>query len=250
MLCNLLQEQWQTGLRAKFLLLPGGFVSVPWPRKWSGRFGWASRPCDVDVLIECAQQVLGRVVTDRFVKQATGRIDVVAIGIDLTPDAVTNAYAELIALYDIKTRTVAFTGKSLPRSNQRTLVRFVDLGSHFISIGGERVLVLGCHDLNFFSPRGRGVQKSHGRLQKLRREMDERVSRFQPTVVLQLPHGTDTPATWRPAWNALVRLSPSIRAWASSISYFNIGNARPRAPLDDVLAATHGGEECMDLVYG
>jgi len=248
MLFKLIQEQWPKGVRAKFLLLPGGFVSVPWPRKWSGRFGWASRPCDVDLLIEHAQHALGHVMSGRFVEQACGTIDVVAIGIDLVPDATTNAYAELIALYDVKARTVAFTGKSLPRSNQRTLVRVVELGSHFISIGGERVLALGCHDLNFFSPRGRGVQNPNGRLPEIRREMDERVSRFQPTVVLQLPHGTDTPNTWRSAWSALTKNCPSIRAWASGISYFRTGDASPRATLAEVLAATHGGEPSFDLV--
>lgn len=250
MLFKLLQEQWPKGFRSKFLLLPGGFVSELLPERWSGRFGWASRQCDVDSLIEHARQAVGRVMTNRVVKQATRSVDVVAIGVDVTTDATTNAYAELIALYDINTRAVVFTGKSLPRSNQRTLVRVVDLGTHFISICGERVLVLGCHDLNFFSPRGRGVQKSHGRLQEIRREMDERVRCFQPTVVLQLPHGTDTPNTWRAAWSSLTRQVPSIRAWASGISYFRIGNSSLRATLAQVLAATHGGEYCFDLIGG
>lgn len=187
-------------------------------------------------------------MTDRVVKQAAQSVDVVAIGVDLATDATTNAYAELIALYDVNTRAIAFTGKSLPRSNQRTVVRVVDLGTHFISICGERVLVLGCHDLNFFSPRGRGTQKSHGRLQEIRQEMDERVSCFHPTVVLQLPHGTDTPNTWRAAWKALTSKVSSIRAWASGISCFRTDNANPRATLAQVLAGTHGGEYCFDLI--
>lgn len=248
MLFKCLREQWPRGLRSKFLLLPGGFVLAEWPERWSGRFGWASRPCDIHPLVEHGQYAVDKLMTDRVVEQAALSVDVVVIGVDLIAHPTTNVYAELIALYDVNTRTVAFTGKSLPRSNQRTLVRVVDLETHFLSIGGERVLVLGCHDLNLFSPRGRAVQKPHGRLQEIRREMDERLRRFQPTVVLQLPHGTDTPGTWRAAWNALTKQAPSIRAWASGISYFRVGDASPRATLAQVLAATHGGEHCFDLI--
>nr|HEX4312810.1 hypothetical protein [Kofleriaceae bacterium] len=54
-------------------------------------------------------------------------------------------------------------------------------------------------------------QRPDGQLHELRREMDDR---FQPTIVLQLPHGTDTPNTWRAAWLALNKNAKSIRAWA------------------------------------
>lgn len=250
MLFAALSQRWPRGARSRFLLLPGGFVSAEWPTRWTGQCGWASRARDVALLMEQASRELHRVITARVLREARGKIDSIAVGIDIARDAATGAYAELAALYDVRTRSFQLTGKSLPRSDQRTLVRVVDLGSHFIRAGKERVLVLGCHDLNFFSPRGRSRQAKGGHLELLREEMDERVQRFRPTVVLQLPHGTDTPRTWLPAWNALVRSSPSIRAWASSISYFNINDESPRATLDDVLVATYGGEKCMDLICG
>jgi len=187
-------------------------------------------------------------MSDSLLATLSGRVDILAIGVDIAPDPTTKTYAELVALFDIKTRKVSFTGKSLPRSNQRTLVRFADLSTHFIRVGGERVLVLGCHDLNIFSPRGRGVQRPHGQLQQLRQEMDERVRRFQPTIVLQLPHGTDTPGTWRAAWRFLNASCESIRAWASGISYFRTDGTTPRASLARVLTGTRGGEFCLDLV--
>ena len=248
MLFELFEEKWPQGLRAKFLLLPGGFISVDWPRKWSGRFGWASRLTDADLLVERAAEAVAHLMSDRLLARVDGRVDVVAIGIDMARDPATHAYAELVALYDVNSRAVTFTGKSLPRSNHRTLVRVVDLSTHFMCVGSERVLALGCHDLNIFSPRGRGVQRPSGHLQELRREMDERVRRFQPTIVLQLPHGTDTPNTWRAAWRALTANCESIRAWASGISYFRTDETQPRASLAEVLVGTQGGEPCLDLV--
>jgi hypothetical protein len=248
MVLNLLKHQWPQRFHSKFLLLPGGFISVDWPVSWAGRFGWASRAGDVALPMEHAAEAVAHLMSDAVRGHATGKVDIVAIGIDLKPDKATNAYAELVALYNVNTKAVAFTGKSMPHSNHRTLVRVVDLSTHFMRIARERVLALGCHDLNIFSPRGRGVQSPNGHLDQLRREMDERVGRFQPTVVLQLPHGTDTPNTWRAAWRTLVASYPSIRSWASAISYFRTGDGVPRAPLSDVLAGTHGGESCVDLI--
>jgi hypothetical protein len=246
---ELFEERWPPLLRAKFLLLPGGFICTAWPQKWSGRVGWSSTVADARPLVAKAAEALVEMMSDRLVRQMTGRVDVVAIGIDLTPDKVTNAYAELIALYDVNTRSVTFTGKSLPRSNHRTLVRVVDLSTHFVSIGGERVLALGCHDLNIFSPRGRRMQRPNGHLQELRQEMDERVLKFKPTVVLQLPHGTDTHNTWRAAWRALTGNCESIRSWASGISYFRMDGGPPRGTLVDVLAGTRG-DDCIDFLCG
>jgi hypothetical protein len=247
-LVDLFDEKWPRNFQSTFLLMPGGFISVDWPVKWSGRFGWASRVTDADLLIERAAEAVVQMMSDDLRRRMADRVEVVAIGIDFVPDKATKAYAEIVALYDIKTRAVTFTGKSFPRSDQRTLVRVVDLSTHFMSIGGEHVLALGCHDLNIFSPRGRGVQKPDGPLQKLRKEMDERVRRFQPTVVLQLPHGTDTPNTWCAAWRALTANCMSIRAWASGISYFRMDESAPRATLAEVLAGTHGGDDCLDLI--
>ena len=130
---------------------------------------------------------------------------------------------------------------------QRRLVRIKDLRSHLVQVSDERVLVFGCHDLNIFSPRGRSRQRPNGHLAALRRKMDHELKRFDPTVALQLPHGTDTPRTWRAAWNALAR-STRLRAWASGIAFYRAGGGEERATFEDVCGKTYGGAPCLDLL--
>jgi len=64
---------------------------------------------------------------------------------------------------------------------------------------------------------------------------------FNPTVVLQHPHSTDTPNIWALSWAELRRQFPGLKAWASGIAYHN-DPGRPRAPLERVLMRTRGGE--------
>ena len=61
------------------------------------------------------------------------------------------------------------------------------LCSHFIDIGSERVLVLGCHDLLLFS--GRGRPSANGPTPKeIRREhMGTLAGKYKPTVILHHP---------------------------------------------------------------
>jgi hypothetical protein len=180
-------------------------------------------------------------------RRARGKVEAVAFGVDLLPDAETGASAELAVVYDFARRAWHVTGKSFPRGDQRRVVRVTDLGSHFVRVAGERALVLGCHDLNIFSPRGRSRQLPNGPLADLRREMDREVRRYAPTVALQLPHGTDTPRTWTPAWNALAART-NLRAWASAIAFYRVGGGDERRTFEEVRSQTWGGEPCMDLV--
>jgi hypothetical protein len=77
--------------------------------------------------------------------------------------------------------------------------------------------------------------------------MDREVERFSPTVALQLPHGTDTPRTWIPAWSALAKAT-RLRAWASGVAFYRAGGGVERATFEDVCANTYGGAPCVDLL--
>ena len=112
----------------------------------------------------------------------------------------------------------------------------------------ERVLILGCHDLNLFSPRARANQSPDGLRRARCDEMERKVARFRPTVVLQHPHSTDTPNIWRMPWLSLAREVPSIRVWASGIGYHRFGS-KPRATLAKVLDRTKSApEDVRDIV--
>ena len=173
MLLDVLTKRWPKGLRLKFLMTPGGFVVGRFPTSWSGGIGWNSKATDLYELEKHALPTLSRTVTSRVLKAATGKVDVLTIGIDLVSDERKghNEHAELVVIYEIASRRVFWTGKSYPTFGQeRDLVQVVDLRTHLRRVAGERVLVLGCHDLNMFSPRGRASQKPGDRRQRCGRQ--------------------------------------------------------------------------------
>lgn len=247
MLYAALGSRWPSGARTRFLLLPGGFVQGCCKCNRDVQSGWDSRPQDIVPFVAEARRIVQRLLSPRVQEKARGKVDAIVVGVDVWDP--NGTYAELVALVDVATWSVHFTGKSLPRSDQPLVVRMTDLETHFVTVLGERVLLLGCHDLNFFSPRGRSRQTEGGPIHLLREEMDAQVHRHKPTVALQLPHGTDTPRTWRASWNALRILAPTLTVWASSISYFNIYDDEPRAPLESVLGGTCCDSGALDLIF-
>ena len=247
MLLDVLTKRWPKGMKLKFVITPGGFVVGQFPTSWSDGIGWNSMPTDLDALRKHANATLSRTVTDRVLKAADGKIDVLTIGIDLSLDD-RQEHAELVAVYEIASRRVFWTGKSYPTSDQeRHLVQVVDLRTHLREIADERVLVLGCNDLNMFSPRAWARQNPSGVRRQRCEEMRKIVLRFRPTIVLRHPHSTDSPDIWQTAWGGLTRELQHLRAWTSGIGYHRWGR-RPRALLRDVLAATQGGAPAFDFV--
>ncbi len=249
MLLDAFERSWPSGVSAKFALTPGGFVHARWPAAADLPTGWNSRAKDFGVLTKAAETVLARVVTDRVLKAAASKTHVLTIGIDLMGGP-GDVHAELVAVYDVSTgRIVRWTGKSYPTSNQEnTLLHVVDLDTHLLEVAGERVLVLGCHDLNMFSPRGRANQSPTG-LRRLRCDaMKARVEKFRPTVVLQHPHSTDTPNIWRLPWLTLAKEVPSVRTWASGIAYYRAWGNGVRADIKRVLAQTKSKEGVNDVL--
>lgn len=247
MLLDVLTKRWPQGLHLKFLLTPGGFVVAPFPSTWRGGVSWDSRPSDLKALVQCAEDVLSRTLTEQVRKAAEERIDVLTIGIDLCSDGCSE-HAELVAVWELANGRVFWTGKSYPTSGQeRDLVQVADLNTHLLAVADERVLVLGCHDLNMFSPRSRANQAQGSHRWQRSKEMRRLACRFRPTIVLQHPHSTDSPNIWRTAWSGLVRDLGGLKAWASGIAYFS-WEGPPRGSLDKVLAATQGGTPTVDFV--
>jgi hypothetical protein len=247
MLLDVLTNRWRRGLHIKFLITPGGFVTASFPSTWSGGVSWDSGPSDLNRLRAHAEKALSRTVSRRVIRAAKGKIDILTIGVDLASDE-PQEHAELVAVCDLASGDVFWTGKSYPTSSQeRHLVQVVDLGTHLMEIAGERVIVLGCHDLNMFSPRGRANQV-RGSVRWQRCQAMRQLTRdFKPTIVLQHPHSTDSPNIWRTAWSGLVRELGGLKAWASGIAYFS-WEGPSRGSLDKVLAATQGGTPTVDFV--
>jgi hypothetical protein len=248
-LLDAFERRWPDGERSKFTITPGGFVLVPWPRGFGTTTGWSTPKRAFDALVSRVSSQLAKVVTPRVCKAGSARSEVLTIGLDVFESDQSQPHAELVAVVDLKSgETLAWTGKSYPTGSQEhTLLHVLDLDTHLVEAAGERVLVLGCHDLNMYSPRGHATQSPTGARRRRCDDMKAKVARFQPTVVLQHPHTTDTPNIWRMPWCALEAQVPSVRSWASGIAYWNRGAER-RASLDRVLALTQGGGAAVDVM--
>ncbi len=242
-------QQWPRGVRARFAITPGGFVEEQWPSDLQIPVSWQSRRQDLGRVTAIAERCLKRVVTDRVWKAARGHVDVLTVGIDVWAGP-NNAIAELVAVYNVQARQlVRWTGKSYPTPAQvNNLFQVTDLDSHFLELAGERVLVLGCHDLAMYDPRGQANASKGGEKKRRSRDFHQRAARFCPTVVLQHPHSTDSVKTWRNSWKRLRDELPSVRSWGAGIAHYREGAGRPvRDRLEDVLAATASGD-VQDIV--
>ncbi len=239
-------DRWPASGRATFTLTPGGFLCGEFPAQWSGNLGWNSSARELDSLVSSARPLVAACLTKNVLAHARPRTKFITLGVDLISKT---AQAELIAIIDCGSgEIIRWTGKSYPTASQeRSLFHVADIDSHLLEIAGERVLILGCHDLNMFSARARANQSPNG-LRRVRcDEMARAVRRFKPTVVLQHPHSTDTPNIWRMPWACIARDYPSIHTYASGISYFS-WHDKPRRPLNDVLDGTRSDSGVADVV--
>ena len=175
------------------------------------------------------------------------RTEAVSLGVDsfksrvsTTSERIRQLHVELVCFINFNTDTRHWTSKFYPTVGQeRGLVRAAGLESHFLSFRGETVLLLGCHDLNLFSPRGNSTVKKPWRKEAIQR-FQCAVTCRRPAVVVHHPHATDSPRIWGPAINKLLCLAGSPDRFASAGRYYKQGGC-PRKPLERVLKATVRG---------
>jgi hypothetical protein len=160
-------------------------------------------------------------------------------------------HVELVGTFDTKQQKFTYwTGKSYPVDFQEdTLLYCRQLESHFQYFGHIPVLVLGCHDLNIFSPRSRKSSKQGTYKGKLISEMQRRCDEFKPQVVLHHPHTTDSSRIWATAWSGVSKCIPFARIYSSGIHYKNIKGGPQRKPLEKVLIATALGNVKNTIIH-
>ncbi|MEZ4234403.1 MAG: hypothetical protein R3B89_34835 [Polyangiaceae bacterium] len=240
-------ERWPKGVKSKFAITPGGFIVARWPKGANLRLSWDSRTADLPKLTRVAEDAVGAVLSRRVLRRAANHTQFLTVGVDIDHGP-NGAHAELVALIDVASgQCVRWTGKSYPVGYQvKTLWQVADLKSHLIEAANERVLILGCHDLVMYDPRGQANATNGTEKYTRSRAMQSLVSHFKPTVVLQHPHSTDSQFIWRNAWANLKRMTPGVRSWGSGIAYYN-AKRRPRRPLAKVLDATRS-DDVIDIV--
>jgi hypothetical protein len=167
--------------------------------------------------------------------------DYFTIGIDGNNPA-NKQHIELVAVFDLKKeKIIQWTGKFYPnRDQEQTLIKINDPLTHLIELNGYRILILGCHDLNSYSPRGQANATQGGWRHQTSEKFRNIFKKFQPDIFLQHPHTTISKRTWSQSWGALKQELPTVTQYASGITYFDpnkVGNS-----LKDVLGATSRGD--------
>ena len=201
------------------------------------------------------QKAANNVITDFFgglqstvFKKLKETADFFTIGIDgFNP---TNDQSiELVAVYDLgKEKVTNWTGKFYPTEEQKKdLIKINNLDTHFIELNNQKIVILGCHDLNVFSPRGQAAANPNGWKKQLADKFKVYCKEFNPEIILQHPHWTDTPNIWNVAWRTVEKELPNVKHFASGIKYYN-KNGDVRGDIDKVLEKTKKGD-VIDFYY-
>lgn len=248
-LADVFKAMRRAGARTDIVTTPGGFMQLDLTLK-AQPLGWQTPVSVLSTVSQAVEQSLNAFMT------ALGKLDPPAsymtLGIDcmLPNEEHEYANAQLVATIDLGSMTiVAWTGKSYPTiSEEKELMHVTDLGSHLQKLGKWKCIVLGCHDLNMFSPRSVANRDPKSPRGKRADEFTRQAVAFEPAVVLQHPHTTDTPNIWMGGWSGVNRSLKPI-TYASGICYFWPGHGKKhRATLDEVLNRTRFGNVC-DYVW-
>lgn len=241
-------EEWPRGVRADITITPGGLVHIRHEDMWAGSYGWETAPGDFQAAVHRAVPTLRKILTSRVWKAARPRTRWLTIGIDEDwgPEELwPRPHAELVGIVDVeREEVVGWTGKSFPVLNQQSTLIQAPLDSHFYTLGRRRVVVLGCHDLSMYNPRGYANQDPAGTRRKRCDKFRRMCRQFEPSIVLQHPHNTDSPNIWRTAWSSLRGDLPTVEHWASGIYY----KRKARGKFEDVLRSTRSPEGVLELV--
>ena len=240
-----------SGRGPKCVVTPGGFARVGAPIRWDFPVGWQSRSEDFWRLISHAEPTVRSIMSWRVCERAEYiGVRLITVGIDVYgQDDDKHPLAELIAAYDPLTeKIVRWTGKSYPTPDQeKRLFQVVDLKSHVLIHERRRILLLGCHDLNMFSPRSAANQRPRSDRNKRSLAMKRIVRKFKPNIVLHHPHATDSPNIWLQGWVGMRRFG-SVRKWASGVARYNECGNKCRAPMGPILKATRSSDGVSDMV--
>lgn len=247
-LLNEVCDNWPEGKKVDCLITCGAFLKFRWPESLTD-VGDNKFPSEsaLNSLIAESERRCDLLMDEDLRKRLSACTDYMTIGIDtenekisLANVSIRNPHAELVALFNLREKQYRWTGKSFPTSGQENgLIRFPDLSTHFVDLPFGKVMVLGCHDLNAFSRRGKGTAKSEWRI-KARDEFYKAVRKERPEIVLHHPHTTDSSRIWTASWNELEKTARSIEKYAGSGRYYR-SEGPQRSPLDVVLKKTKLG---------
>jgi hypothetical protein len=240
-------KTWPRGLKTRYLLTAGGFLSFQWPKDVFPVDPARPRPSEIRLLEGAAVGACRTILTTRLRKRLAKIADYVSLGADSRRDDDKSRTVELVLLFDLHSPHYWITGKSYPTGAQENrLVRQNDLSTHLVTSGRNKILLLGCHDLNMFSGRALKNCNQHGwRIRKINK-MRKTAHHFAPNVVLQHPHYTHSPHSWGTALGGLAQLLPNV-VFASAGRWCQ-PHKTMRRPLQSCLRATARGDVATAVV--
>lgn len=250
---------WPRGKRVEFLVTCGGFVQFDWPKDITMddvKDSWNPDRKVQNVLIREAERCARLVLTKPIINRLKKITDCITLGVDTRKDKISMSatpigklHAELVLLFDVKNDRCYWTGKSYPTpGQQKSLIRITDHGSHFVNLNGQKILLLGCHDLNIFNNRNLGGTSA--RRLKIKNEIRSCAARWKPTIVLHHPHSTVKVKTWSNGWSYIKRSFPSVELFAGAGCFYE--PTRMKANYDDlkkVLSSTKLGSSIDFVVW-
>jgi hypothetical protein len=211
-----------------YFTTPGGFFQKTIPNSHFVSISNTKNSTAIQKFVKIAENEFDRVISPTIRKKISKRCEFLTIGFDIFSEDYADSrnefcwHVELVGLYNTKNYKAKWTGKSYPIESQKKYLTTVnDLSSHFIELNDDRLMVLGCHDLNMFSPRARANSKPGSEKYKVNRKMHTMATEFRPNIVLQHPHTTDTQNIWLLPWKSIEKEFFEVELYAGSGRYFN-----------------------------
>src|SRR5574343_479870 len=236
----------------EFILTPGGFLKFEFPKKLQGYLEIEElEQKHISTFQAEAAKTIRLFLTginNGTYKKLQATADFLTIGID-GHNPSNNQHIELVAVYNLhKEKVIKWTGKFYPiEAQKRDLVKINDLNSHFVRLNNQNVIILGCHDLSVYNPRGQAAVNTNSWKGVTSGAFRKLCKQFKPDIILQHPHTTDTPNIWNLAWRTVEKEFPKVQHFASGIKYFN-WNGNPRGDLKAVMTKTKRGD-VIDFVF-
>ena len=228
-----------------FVVLPGGFLSFGAYPKELLHIDKAPilEQEHIETFFEMAIQISDQFFNDLFGKSLNkirAVTDFITYGID-TFHPENKLHIEMVGIFDVKENMYRMTGKFYPLESQKhSLIKVLDLKTHFYQLNKQKVVVFGSHDLNAYNPRGQAKALPGSYKKLISGKFRNMCKQFKPDVVLQHPHTTDAPHIWSLGWKTLAKELPSVKNFASGICYYK--EPKPRGSLEEVLEKTKKGD--------
>jgi hypothetical protein len=240
-------EKYPKDIKTKFLMTCGGFLTFKLPEKFTKIKGNPESEEIIKEIIPYAQETANTFLSKELIEKLKMHTHYLTLGVDslkshisMAQNYITEVHTELVALIDLSGSEIKYhwTGKSYPASGQeKTIIRMVNLETHFFSSEYGKVMLLGCHDLNMFN--NRNWKNTSEWRKNIKTAFRELAQRERPVYVLHHPHTTIKTRTWAICWKKMEEMLPSVKEYAGCGRYYE--NEQERDKIEDVLQVTRKG---------